>query len=44
MGSLLAEFVTRDGARAGDLKKRFPLLRVRIWDAQTEIREEAQIP
>jgi len=34
---LKAEFVTRDGATIGDLKKRFPMLQVRIHDAQTKI-------
>jgi hypothetical protein len=41
-GRMKAEFATRDGARAGgkELKKRFPMLRVRIYDAQTKTREE----
>jgi hypothetical protein len=41
-GRLKAEFSTRDGAREGaqELKKRFPMLRVRIYDAQTKTREE----
>jgi len=41
-GRLKAEFTTRDGAVAGaeELKKRFPMLRVRIYDAQTKMREE----
>ena len=41
-----AEFATRDGARAGgeELKKRFPMLQIRIYDAQTTTREEIQIP
>ena len=41
-GRLKAEFTTRDGAMAGaeELKKRFPMLRVRIYDAQTKMREE----
>ena len=45
-GRLKAEFTTRDGARAGaeELKKRFPLLRVRIYDAQTMTREEVSLP
>ena len=45
-GRLKAEFATRDGARAGadELKKRFPMLRVRIYDAQTKTREEVQLP
>ena len=43
-GRLKAEFATRDGARAGaeELKKRFPMLRVRIYDAQTKAVEEVQ--
>ncbi len=34
-GRLKTEFTTRDGAKAGaeELKKRFPMLRVRIYDA-----------
>ena len=45
-GRLKAEFATRDGARAGaeELKKRFPILRVRIYDAQTKAGEEVQLP
>ena len=41
-GRMKAEFATRDGAKAGgeELKKRFPMLRVRIYDAQTKTREE----
>ncbi|WP_246789818.1 hypothetical protein [Bradyrhizobium sp. CCBAU 51765] len=41
-GRLRAEFATKDGARAGgaELKKRFPMLQVRIYDAQTNAREE----
>ena len=41
-GRLKAEFTTRDGARAGgeELKKRFPMLQIRIYDAQTSAREE----
>jgi hypothetical protein len=37
-----AEFATRDGAKAGgeELKRRFPTLQVRIYDAQTKTREE----
>ncbi|XSC43396.1 hypothetical protein ACF1BQ_036255 [Bradyrhizobium sp. RDT10] len=39
---LKAEFATKDGARAGgeELKKRFPMLQVRIYGAQTNAREE----
>jgi hypothetical protein len=41
-GQLKTEFATRDGAVAGaeELKKRFPKLRVGIYDAQTKTREE----
>ena len=41
-GRLKAEFVTRDGARTGgeELKKHFPMLQIRIYDAQTDAREE----
>jgi hypothetical protein len=41
-GQLKTEFATRDGAVAGaeELKKRFPMLRVGIYDAQTKTREE----
>jgi len=45
-GRLKTEFTTRDGAKAGaeELKKRFPMLRVRIYDAQTRTREEVSLP
>ena len=41
-GRMKAEFATRDGAKAGgeELKRRFPTLQVRIYDAQTKTREE----
>jgi len=41
-GRLKAEFSTRDGAVAGaaELKRRFPMLRVRVYDAATMMREE----
>jgi hypothetical protein len=41
-GHFRAEFATRDGARAGgiELKKRFPRIQIRIYDAQTNAREE----
>ena len=40
-GRLKAEFATRDGARAGGRsKKRFPMLQIRIYEAQTNAREE----
>ena len=43
-GRLKTEFATREGAKAGaqELKKRFPMLQIRIYDAQTRIREEIQ--
>ena len=45
-GRQKAEFATRDGARAGgeELKRRFPAIQIRIYDAQTNTREEIQIP
>jgi hypothetical protein len=44
-GRLKTEFTTRDGAKAGaeELKRRFPMLRVRIYDAQTMTREEVSL-
>jgi hypothetical protein len=44
-GRLKAEFTTKDGARAGgeELKRRFPMLQIRIYDAQTNAREEIQV-
>lgn len=41
-GRLRAEFATRDAARAGgaERKRRFPTLQIRIFDAQTNAREE----
>ncbi|WP_076862188.1 hypothetical protein [Bradyrhizobium mercantei] len=45
-GRLKVEFTTRDGAMAGgeELKKRFPRLQIRIYDAETKAREEIRIP
>jgi hypothetical protein len=45
-GQLKAEFATRDGAMAGaeELKKRFPALRVGIYDAQSKTRQEIRSP
>jgi hypothetical protein len=45
-GRLKAEFATKDGAWAGaeELKKRFPMLQVRIYDALTKAREEVPLP
>jgi hypothetical protein len=44
-GRLKAEFATRDGAQIGaeELKKRFPMLQIRIYDAQTKTREEVEL-
>ena len=44
-GRLKAEFATRDGAKTGaeELKKRFPLLQIRIYDAQTKTREDVEL-
>ncbi|MDH6264466.1 hypothetical protein [Bradyrhizobium sp. BR13661] len=44
-GRLKAEFATRDGARTGaeELKKRFPMLKIRIYDAQTQTREDVEL-
>jgi hypothetical protein len=41
-----AEFATRDGAKTGaeELKKRFPMLQIKIYDAQTKTREEVLLP
>ena len=45
-GRLKAEFETREGARCGaeELKKRFPMLRVKVYDAETETKEEIELP
>lgn len=45
-GLMKTEFTTSDGARAGaeELKKRFPFLCIRIYDAQTQAREEIRLP
>ena len=44
-GRLKAEFATREGAKTGaeELKKRFPMLRIRIYDAQTQTREDVEL-
>jgi hypothetical protein len=44
-GRLKTEFATRDGAWAGgqELKKRFPMLCVRIYDAETKTRDEIDL-
>lgn len=45
-GRLKAEFATREGGRAGaeELKRRFPTIQNKIYDAQTNTREEIQSP
>jgi hypothetical protein len=44
-GRLKAEFETEVGARAAaqELKRRFPMLRIRIYSVQTEATEEIQL-
>lgn len=44
-GRLKAEFATKDGARTGaeELKTRFPMLQIRIYDAQTQTREDVEL-
>jgi hypothetical protein len=41
-GRLKTEFSTREGAELGaiELKRRFPMLRIRIYDADTQSRHE----
>jgi hypothetical protein len=45
-GFMKIRFATSDGARAGavELKKRFPLLCIRVYDAEAKVREEIQLP
>lgn len=45
-GRLKTEFETREGAWTGaeELKKRFPMLRVKVYDAETKTKEEIQFP
>jgi hypothetical protein len=44
-GRLKAEFATRDGAKTGaEELKRFPMLQIWIYDAQTKTREEVLFP
>jgi hypothetical protein len=44
-GRMKTEFKTKDGARIGaqELKRRFPMLRIKIYDAETRTKEEIQI-
>ena len=43
-GGIKAEFDTREGAETGaiELKRRFPTLQIRVYDAQTNSRHEVQ--
>lgn len=43
-GRIKTEFDTREGAETGaiELKRRFPALQVRVYDAQTNSRHEVQ--
>jgi hypothetical protein len=45
-GRLKTQFQTREGAQKGaqELKRRFPILKVKIYDAQTKTREEVLLP
>jgi hypothetical protein len=45
-GLLKTEFETKEGAWTGaeELEKRFPMLRVKICDAETKTTEESQLP
>ena len=45
-GRLKTEFETKEGAWTGaeELKKRFPMLRVKVYDAETKTKEEIQLP
>jgi hypothetical protein len=44
-GRLKTEFATKDGARSGgeELKRRFPMLQIKIYDAETKVREEIRV-
>ena len=43
-GRIKTEFDTREGAETGaiELKRRFPALQIRIYDAQTQSRDDIQ--
>ncbi len=45
-GRLKTEFETKEGAWTGaeELKRRFPMLRVKVYDAKTRTKEEIQLP
>jgi hypothetical protein len=44
-GRMKTEFKTKDGARTGgqELKRRFPMLRIKIYDAATRTKEEIHV-
>jgi len=44
-GRLKTEFATKEGAEQGalELKRRFPMLQVRIYDALAHTRQEVQL-
>jgi hypothetical protein len=46
MARLKTQFETKEGAWTGaeELKKRFPMLRVKIYDAETKTTAEFQLP
>ncbi|MGY4626899.1 hypothetical protein ACVWY3_004655 [Bradyrhizobium sp. USDA 4486] len=45
-GQFKTEYASRDGAWAGaeELKKRRPMLQIRIYDVTTKSREEVRLP
>ncbi len=45
-GRLKTQFETKEGAWTGaeELKRRFPILRVKVYDATTKMTEEFQLP
>ena len=45
-GRLKTEFETKEGAWTGaeELKNRYPMLRVKVYDAETKTTEEIQLP
>ncbi|TAI64002.1 hypothetical protein CWO89_21210 [Bradyrhizobium sp. Leo170] len=44
-GRVKTEFATRDGVEGGakDLKRRFPMLQVKVYDAQTKADREIDV-
>lgn len=45
-GRLKTEFTTNEEARTGaeELKRRLPMLQVKVYDAETKTKEEVQLP